>query len=91
MHHEFGKVFVHVTPGGNELFVADPAVADHILSRKKDFIKPISMLGKLFARMPLAPVFFCVDNQQNQSICSESRSPQFVVNPKNLSRFLIIK
>lgn len=46
MHHDFGKIFVHVSPGGNELFVADPAAVDHILSRRKDFIKPISMLGK---------------------------------------------
>lgn len=51
MHHEFGKIFVHVTPGGNELFIADPSVADHILSRKKDFIKPVSLLGELSALM----------------------------------------
>ena len=55
MHHEFGKIFAHVTPGGNELFVADPAAADHILSRRKDFIKPISMLGKI--SLPTSVVF----------------------------------
>ncbi|KAH6670774.1 cytochrome P450 monooxygenase-like protein [Halenospora varia] len=44
MHAEHGKIFIHVTPGGNEMFVADAAASDQILSRRKDFLKPIDML-----------------------------------------------
>lgn len=46
MHAEHGKIFIHVTPGGNEMFVADAAASDQILSRRKDFLKPIDMLGR---------------------------------------------
>lgn len=63
MHHDFGKTFVHVTPGGNELFVADPTAADYILSRKKDFIKPISMLGEVSISMF---ALFVLKYHQNQ-------------------------
>ena len=38
---------MHVTPAGNELYVADASATDHILSRKKEFIKPIGMLGEI--------------------------------------------
>ncbi|KAF4637518.1 hypothetical protein G7Y89_g575 [Cudoniella acicularis] len=44
MHTEYGKIFLHVTPGGNALFVADAAASDIILSRRKEFLKPIEML-----------------------------------------------
>ena len=40
MHEEYGKVFMHVTPGENELHVADPSVNQQIFSRRRDFEKP---------------------------------------------------
>jgi len=45
IHQDLGKIFVHVTPAGNELQVADAAVCDQILFRRKDFVKPIKLLG----------------------------------------------
>lgn len=37
-HARHGAVFLLVTPGENELWVADPAVAHVVLTRRKDFI-----------------------------------------------------
>lgn len=45
LHDELGPVFVVVTPGGNEVTVADPQAAHTILSRRKEFIKPAVMYG----------------------------------------------
>ena len=45
LHDELGPVFVVVTPGGNEVIVADPQAAHTILSRRKEFIKPAIMYG----------------------------------------------
>lgn len=46
LHHELGPLFVVVTPGGNEVSVADPQAAHAIFSRRKDFIKPAVMYGR---------------------------------------------
>ena len=45
LHDELGPVFVIVTPGGNEVTVADAQVAHIVLARRKDFIKPAIMYG----------------------------------------------
>ena len=46
MHDELGPIFVVVTPGGNELSVADAHATHTILSHRKEFIKPPAMYGK---------------------------------------------
>lgn len=43
LHEELGKIFVLVTPNGNEMIVADPEVAYYMMSRRKEFVKPIMM------------------------------------------------
>ncbi len=45
LHDELGPVFVIVTPGGNEVTVADPQAADSVLAHRKEFIKPAAMYG----------------------------------------------
>lgn len=45
LHERLGPVVMHVSPGSNELLVADATLCDYVLSRRKDFIKPISLLG----------------------------------------------
>ena len=45
LHDELGPVFLIVTPGGNEVTIADAQVAHTVLSRRKDFIKPAVMYG----------------------------------------------
>ena len=47
LHTSLGPIFTLVTPGGNELIVADPSAVHHILSRRKDFIKPAIMYDQL--------------------------------------------
>ncbi|KAL6720095.1 hypothetical protein ACLMJK_002016 [Lecanora helva] len=47
LHDELGPVFVIVTPGGNEVIVADPDAAHIVLSRRKEFIKPAIMYDQL--------------------------------------------
>lgn len=44
MHQEHGKVFIHVTPGMNELHSIDPEANAQILSRRSDFEKPDRIL-----------------------------------------------
>lgn len=51
LHDEFGPVFIIVTPGGNEVTVADPQAAHLIFSRRKEFIKPAAMYGKEFTSL----------------------------------------
>lgn len=46
LHAELGPVFVTVTPGGNEMWVADAQATHNILMRRKDFIKPATMYGR---------------------------------------------
>ena len=46
LHDELGSVFVIVTPGGNEVTVADAEITYNLLSRRKDFIKPAVMYGR---------------------------------------------
>lgn len=45
LHDELGPVFLIVTPGGNEVVVADAQVAHTVLSQRKEFIKPPIMYG----------------------------------------------
>jgi cytochrome P450 len=51
LHLFHGPVFFIVSPGGTQLIVADPATADEIQTRRKDFIKnpsfykPLEILG----------------------------------------------
>lgn len=52
LHDELGPVFVTVTPGGNEMWVADAQATHNILSRRKDFIKPAAMYGRLIKVQP---------------------------------------
>ena len=45
IHEELGRIFVLVTPAGNELFVADAEVVTQILTKRGGFQKPMEMLG----------------------------------------------
>ena len=45
LHDELGPVFLLVTPGGNEVSVADAQAVHTILSQRKEFIKPTAMYG----------------------------------------------
>ena len=47
LHDELGRVFMIVTPSGNEVSVADSQATHTIFSRRKDFIKPAVMYGRL--------------------------------------------
>ena len=47
LHDEFGPVFTIVTPAGNEVIVADPQTAHHVLAKRKAFIKPAVMYDQL--------------------------------------------
>lgn len=51
VHKRLGSIIMHVSPGKNELLVADAAVCDFILTKRKEFIKPVSILGMLFRRL----------------------------------------
>ena len=46
LHHELGPCFIIVTPGGNEISVAEPRATHTIFSRRKEFIKPAVMYGR---------------------------------------------
>jgi hypothetical protein len=39
MQELLGDVFVHVTPAGNEMIIADPDLAMKVLVRRKDFVQ----------------------------------------------------
>ncbi len=39
LHQRHGNAFMLVTPGDNELWCADPAMSQVILSRRKDFVQ----------------------------------------------------
>jgi len=45
LHRELGVAFFHVSPFGNELFLADPTAIDEVFSRRKDFLKPVKRWG----------------------------------------------
>ena len=47
LHSEFGSIFTIVTPGGNEVIVADPLCAHTIFTKRKEFIKPAIMYDQL--------------------------------------------
>jgi hypothetical protein len=39
-HAKYGASFMYVTPGANELWVADEEIANAILARRNDFLMP---------------------------------------------------
>lgn len=43
VHEGIGKLFMHVTPQGNELYVADAGVSDQIFSKRRVFLKPVEI------------------------------------------------
>ena len=47
LHREHGDAFIIVSPGTNELVVADPNAVTAILSRRRDFTKPEVMYSML--------------------------------------------
>ena len=47
LHCKYGSVFIIVTPGGNEIIVANPAIAHKIFARRKEFIKPAIVYDQL--------------------------------------------
>ena len=57
LHAELGEVFTLVTPGGNEVVIADPETARAVFLRRKEFIKPAVIYGKRCKRpKTLTPV-----------------------------------
>lgn len=52
VHERLGPIIMHVSPGTNELLVADAASCDYILSKRKEFIKPLSLLGEFYLHSP---------------------------------------
>ena len=40
LHKELGPAFVVVSPGGNDVFVADAEATHDVTKRWKDFVKP---------------------------------------------------
>lgn len=49
-HERLGPLIMHVSPGANELFVADATICDHVLAGRKDFVKPMSLICKIYLR-----------------------------------------
>lgn len=47
IHAKHGEVFVIVSPGENEVLVAEPGAADEAMRRRNDFIKNPAMYGML--------------------------------------------
>lgn len=44
IHKELGDIFAFVTPGGKkELYLASAEAVDEVMSRRKDFVKPLEM------------------------------------------------
>ena len=47
VHAKYGEAFVIVSPGENEVVLADPAATEDVLRRRNDFIKNPDMYGML--------------------------------------------
>ena len=45
-HEELGGAFMLVTPGNNELVLAEPGAVNEMLTRRRDFIKPRVLYGQ---------------------------------------------
>ena len=45
VHQELGSAFILVTPGTNELILADPDAVSVVLARRKEYIKPAVIYG----------------------------------------------
>lgn len=52
LHEEVGDIFVVCSPGFLDLRIADAAVSDHVLSKRKEFLKPIGILGMSSIEVP---------------------------------------
>ena len=48
LHDELGEIFTIVTPGGNEVVVADAESAQVVFSRRKEYVKPAVMYGQCY-------------------------------------------
>lgn len=60
LHKELGRAFTLVTPGSNEVWIADPDAAHAVLSRRKEYVKPRAMYGTKhgFSSLPFAKQAF---------------------------------
>jgi len=47
VHAKYGDAFIIVSPGGNEIILAEPSAADDVTRRRNDFIKDPQMYGML--------------------------------------------
>lgn len=47
LHLELGDALVHVTPVDNWLYLADADAVAEVLSRRRDFIKPVHIYSKM--------------------------------------------
>ncbi|KIW93477.1 uncharacterized protein Z519_06082 [Cladophialophora bantiana CBS 173.52] len=47
VHAKYGEAFTIVSPGTNEIYLADPAATEDIMRRRNDFIKDPAMYGML--------------------------------------------
>ena len=47
IHAKYGEAFIIVSPGHNEVILAEPAATDDIMRRRNDFIKDPAMYGML--------------------------------------------
>lgn len=47
LHLELGDAFVHVTPDDNWLYLSDADAVTEVLSRRRDFVKPVHIYSKI--------------------------------------------
>ncbi|KAH0848926.1 hypothetical protein AYO21_08742 [Fonsecaea monophora] len=47
VHAKYGEAFTIVSPGTNEIYIADPSAVEDLLRRRNDFIKDPAMYGML--------------------------------------------
>ena len=45
LHNELGDALILVSPGINEIYLADPGAVANVLGRRKEFIKPMVLYG----------------------------------------------
>lgn len=44
---KYGNMFAQITPLEVEVYIVDIAVSDQVFTKKRDFIKPCSLTGRL--------------------------------------------
>ncbi|MCJ1312350.1 hypothetical protein MMC25_006024 [Agyrium rufum] len=74
IHRELGDCFVLVTPGMNEVIVADPMTAHSILTRRKDFLKPAALYERMDVFGPSVNTVEGEDWQRHRRITAPSFS-----------------